>query len=166
MPDLLVPLYRLPARPDEKALRDQGIVLRRANSFELSRVQQFIQHGFSQSWADECAVAFSRQPVSCYLILKEGQICGFAAYEATRRGFFGPTGVAPDERGQGLGTALLLAALWGLADMGYAYGIIGGAGPVDFYRKTVGAIEIPDSAPHTYPGVYADLLRPAPAKSS
>ena len=40
-------------------------------------------------------------------------------------------------------------------EMGYVYGIIGGVGPVEFYRKTVGAIEIPDSTP----GIYTDILR-------
>ena len=38
--------------------------------------------------------------------------------------------------------------------MGYVYGIIGAAGPVDFFQKTVGAIVIPDSDP----GIYVDLL--------
>ena len=32
--------------------------------------------------------------------------------------------------------------------------MIGGAGPVDFYAKTVSAIPIPDSSP----GIYIDLL--------
>lgn len=159
MPDLLVPLYRLPPRPDETVLRAQGVVLRRANTFELTRVTQFILTHFSQSWADETTAAFARQPVTCFLTLHDRQITGFAAYETTRRAFFGPTGVDPAHRGQGLGTALLLQSLWGLADLGYAYGIIGAAGPVEFYRKTVGAIPIPDSEPGRYPGVYADLLQ-------
>jgi hypothetical protein len=30
---------------------------------------------------------------------------------------------------------------------GYGYAVIGAAGPTDFYRRTVGAVEIPDSAP-------------------
>ena len=38
--------------------------------------------------------------------------------------------------------------------MGYVYAIIGAAGPVRFYQKTVGAIIIPDSEP----GIYTDLL--------
>jgi hypothetical protein len=39
--------------------------------------------------------------------------------------------------------------------MGYVYGIIGRAGPIEFYQKTVGAIVIPDSDP----GIYTDLLK-------
>jgi hypothetical protein len=39
--------------------------------------------------------------------------------------------------------------------MGYVYAIIAAAGPVDFNRKTVGAIAIPDSEP----GIYTDLLK-------
>jgi GNAT superfamily N-acetyltransferase len=161
MPDLLVPLYRLPPRPDIAALRTQGVVLRRANTFEMSRVLQFIQTHFTPGWADETAITFARQPVTCLLVLIDREIAGFAAYETTRRGFFGPTGVDPAHRGRGLGTALLLESLWGLADMGYAYGLIGAAGPVAFYQKTVGAIVIPESEPGAYPGVYADMLKPA-----
>jgi predicted N-acetyltransferase YhbS len=58
------------------------------------------------------------------------------------------------ERGNGVGKALLLACLHGLREMGYVYGIIGGAGPVEFYAKAVGAKVIEDSVP----GIYTDLL--------
>jgi hypothetical protein len=57
-------------------------------------------------------------------------------------------------RGRGIGKALLFASLWGLRELGYVYGIIGGAGPVEFYEKAVGAIVIPDSEP----GIYANPL--------
>ncbi len=60
-----------------------------------------------------------------------------------------------EERGRGVGRALLLACLWGLREMGYVYGIIGGVGPAEFYERAVGATLIPDSTP----GVYADPLR-------
>ena len=53
------------------------------------------------------------------------------------------------------GKALLLASLHGLRELGYVYGIIGHAGPIEFYQKTVGAIVIPDSDP----GIYANLLK-------
>src|SRR6185436_6729639 len=58
-------------------------------------------------------------------------------------------------QGKGIGKALLLASLWSLREMGYDYAIIGAAGPVRFYQKSVGAIIIPDSEP----GIYTDLLK-------
>jgi GNAT superfamily N-acetyltransferase len=107
------------------------------------------------SWADETSVGFAHQPVTIYIATIEGRIVGFAAYECTRRGFFGPTGVADDARGRGIGKALLLAGLHAMRELGYVYAIIGGVGPVDFYQKTVGAILIPDSEP----GIYTDFLK-------
>jgi hypothetical protein len=58
-------------------------------------------------------------------------------------------------RGKGVGKALLFECLHGLRELGYVYGIIGHAGPVDFYKKTVGAVVVPDSDP----GIYTDLLK-------
>ncbi len=155
MSDLLVPLYKLPPRETGAAsVRAGGIILRRANSFEQAPLAEFIQAHFSQSWADETAVTFARQPITNFIAIENKQILGFAAFEATRKAFFGPTGVDPAHRGRGIGRALLIESLWGLYDLGYAYGIIGSAGPVEFYQKAVGAIVIPDSSP----GIYADLL--------
>jgi predicted N-acetyltransferase YhbS len=156
MPDLLVPLYRLPPREQgEGRLADGEMLIRRANTFEMTRVTDFVRANFSPSWADETAAAFARQPVTCFIAIEDRTVVGFATYESTRRAFFGPTGVAISHRGRGLGKALLIASLWGLADLGYGYGIIGSAGPVEFYQRTVGATVIPDSSP----GVYTDLLR-------
>jgi GNAT superfamily N-acetyltransferase len=156
MPDLLVPLYKLPARETgEGSLLVPGIVIRRPNTFELTPVLNFIRAHFGQGWADETAATFARQPISSYIATENRQVVGFAAYESTRRAFFGPTGVDPKYRGRGIGKALLIASLWGLYDLGYAYGIIGGAGPVEFYQKSVSATVIPDSVP----GIYTDLLK-------
>ena len=156
MPDLLVPLYRLPPRESGAAsVSAAGIVLRRSNSFELAPITEFVRTFFSQGWADEIAVTFARQPISSFIAISGKKIVGFAAYEATCKAYFGPTGVDPAFRGQGIGKALLIESLWGLRDLGYAYGVIGAAGPVDFYQKSVSASVIPDSVP----GIYANLLR-------
>ena len=117
-------------------------------------VVDWVNQEFGAEWASECDVAFAKQPVSCIIAVQDGKLLGFACYDVTCKGFFGPTGVTAEARGQGVGRALLLAALHGLAEMGYAYAIIGGAGPVDFYQKTVGAIEIEGSVP----GIYRDRL--------
>ena len=50
--------------------------------------------------------------------------------------------------------ALLLAALHAQRDQGYAYSIIGGVGPTEFYVKEVGAVTIEGSTP----GIYAGML--------
>lgn len=152
MPDLLVNLLKLPSLD---RLNDESVNIRRAQPFEITPVRKFIEQNFSVAWADEISVGFASKPVSVVIATREGHIIGFAGYECTRRAFFGPTGVAESERGQGIGSALLIASLWGLRELGYVYGIIGGAGPVEFYQKAVGAIVIPDSEP----GIYTDLLK-------
>lgn len=152
MPDMLVNLLKLPSLD---RLNDDGVNIRRAQPFEITPVRKFIEQNFSVSWADEISVGFANKPVSVVIATREGHVIGFAGYECTRRAFFGPTGVAESERGQGIGSALLIASLWGLRELGYVYGIIGGAGPVEFYQEAVGAIVIPDSEP----GIYADLLK-------
>lgn len=151
MPDLLVNLLRLP--PLEESARKA--LIRRAQPFELSAVRNFILENFSASWADEVSVGFANKPVSVFIATQDKQIVGFAAYECTRRGFFGPTGVVEQHQRKGVGEGLLLSCLWSLREMGYVYAIIGGVGPVRFYQKTVGAIVIPDSEP----GIYSDIVK-------
>jgi predicted N-acetyltransferase YhbS len=156
MPDMLVNLLRLP--PVEPALeesRGAGVVVRRARPWESTQVREFVAGHFSQAWADEVSVGLVRQPLTVFVALREGRLVGFAAYECTRKNFFGPTGVVESERGRGLGRSLLLAALRGLRELGYAYAVIGGVGPAEFYERAVGAQLIRDSSP----GVYADPLR-------
>src|SRR6266480_6361742 len=152
MPDMLVNLLKLPSLD---RLNDEAVNIRRAQPFEITPVREFIEQNFSVAWADEVSVGFANKPVTVVIATRQGRVIGFASYECTRKAFFGPTGVAESERGSGIGTALLIASLWGLRELGYVYGIIGGAGPVEFYQRAVGAIVIPESTP----GIYTDLLK-------
>lgn len=158
MPDMLVKLYELPKlEPIMEEMGKRGITIRLGIPPEKHVVVDWILKNFSGAWASEADVAFANKPSTIYLAVdnKTRQLAGFGCYEATYKAFFGPTGVDPNYRGQGIGKALLLACLHGLADIGYAYAIIGGAGPMEFYKKAAGAIEIADSVP----GVYGGLLR-------
>ena len=156
MPDMLVNLLKLsPLEPLLIEVEAGGVVIRRAQPFELTRVRSFVNTTFSVGWADETSVGFASKPVSVYIAVAEQEIVGFAAYECTRKTLFGPTGVEETVRGRGLGRAMLIASLWGLKELGYVYGIIGGVGPVEFYEKAVGAIVIPGSDP----GIYTNLLK-------
>jgi hypothetical protein len=152
---MLVPLLKLPPLASViDGMRRRGIVIRRALPFEAGHVGGFVEKHFGAAWAEEIAVGYANKPTSVFIALRDGVVVGFGAYECTCRGFFGPTGVTESERGAGIGKALLISCLWGLREMGYAYAVIGGAGPVDFYAKTVGATVIPDSVP----GIYADPI--------
>src|SRR5215831_1192582 len=112
MPDLLVNLLKLPVLDPLDELKATGIKIRRAQPFEMTPVREFIEQHFSIAWADEVSAGFANQPVTVYIATRNAKVIGFAAYECTRRCFFGPTGVAESERGRGVGKALLLAALW------------------------------------------------------
>ncbi len=155
MPDMLVKLLELPDDSETVArLKSEGINIRRIRTYERSVLQRFIMNNFSEGWADEAMAAFAHQPASCFVATHEKKIIGFGCYDCTTRDYFGPTGVLKEYRGRDIGKVLLMACLRGLLEMGYAYAVIGGAGPTDFYTKCCGATLIPDSVP----GYYADGL--------
>ena len=153
---MLVRLYDLPNSSTRvERLRAGGVELRRALAPEKHVVVAWVREHFGEGWASECDVSFARLPISCFCAQRGQEILGFACYDATAKAFFGPTGVLEKERQHGIGTALLLVTLEAMAAQGYAYAIIGGAGPADFYTKAVGAVPIAGSTP----GIYANLLR-------
>lgn len=155
MIDMLVRLYDLPRiEEDLLGLEAGGIVIRRPGAYERHLVTEWVGRHFSPKWVSETKTAFARQPISCYIATREKTIIGFACYDVTAKGFLGPMGVSEDARQGGVGKVLLVAALRGLRDMGYAYGIIGGVGPAEFYARTVGAVPIEGSSP----GIYVDIL--------
>ena len=169
--DLLVRLYALPpVAPRLDALATAGVTVRRALASERHVVVAFAEKHGSPGWASECAVAFARQPIGCFVAVEGAppaastsgwastpeKLIGFACIEATAPGFFGPESVRDDRRGRGVGAALLLSALHALAAEGHAYAIIGWASEVEFYRKVAGAVPIADSEP----GIYRPPLRP------
>jgi len=147
MADVLVKLYELPGAPSHIV----GVEIRRPMPHEKRIVSRWIAATFAEGWAGEFECSFKTLPATSWIALRDGKLVGFACYDVTCRGFFGPTGVRESERGKGIGKELLLRSMLGLRELGYAYAIIGGAGPVDFYVKTLGAIPIPGSSPGIYP---------------
>jgi GNAT superfamily N-acetyltransferase len=98
-----------------------------------NRVLAFIEHHFGKIWRFESSRAMG-------IVTREenGDITGFAAYEANNRGLgtFGPTGVAKPMRGRGIGGELLMDALAGLRELGYDKAIIPWTDAIEFYRKS------------------------------
>ncbi|MCX5785975.1 MAG: GNAT family N-acetyltransferase [Elusimicrobia bacterium] len=156
MADLLVKLYSLPESGGVySALKEKGIELKRAIGPEKTAVVGWVLANFSKAWASEADVAFSQNPPGIFIALKDSGIIGFACYDTTAKGFFGPIGVAEKARTGGLGKGLLLRTLEAMREAGYGYAIVGWAGPVDFFKKTVGAVVIEGSEP----GVYKNLVK-------
>ena len=155
--DYLVNLSVLGSDPAlDQRVAKAGVTIRRALAPEYELLTDWVRRKFSAGWAGETAVSMMRQPPTCFLATRDQKLVGFACHESIARGFFGPTGVDEAVRGQGIGHALLLASLLDLKTMGYAYAIIGDVGPSEFYERTVGATQIPNSEP----GIYAGLLKP------
>lgn len=155
MTDLLVKLYGLPPLDGEiKALANKGITIRRALPVEKHFIGPWVGKLFYGHWVSECEAALSRIPPTCWIAIENKRLIGFACYDTTAKGFFGPIGVAEEVRGRGVGRVLLLTCLHAMRWVGYGYAIIGDVGPIEFYQKVVGAVVIENSTP----GLYSGLL--------
>lgn len=156
--DMLVKLYELPDYTElSKKVESESIVIRRPLAAEKSIVLDWVKKHFGDGWESETEVSFSYQPIACYVAINDGKIVGFSVYDAAYRNFFGPTGVEESLRGRGIGKVLLLKALEAMKSLGYAYAIIGGVGPAEFYEKAVGAKLIEGSDPGVYKGIMSHI---------
>lgn len=149
--DWLVKLYDLPPPPRWRTV--PGVVLRKPIGPEHRLVVDWVAREFGAGWASEAQAALGNRPLSLTIAVGADGLLGFACYDATARGMFGPVGVTAVARGQGLGAALLFACLDDMRSLGYAYAVIGAVGPGEFYRRTVGAMPIEDSSPGPYRGM-------------
>ncbi len=140
---MLVNLYNLPEYNDPESVR-----ICRVLPPDCSSLLAWVEKHFGIGWKSECAVSLSCQPCHCFAAQRNGSFIGFACYDATARGYFGPIGVAEEYRHSGIGKNLLIRCLHAMKEDGYGYAVIGwcdDAAP--FYSRTVGAVPIPDSAP-------------------
>jgi predicted GNAT family acetyltransferase len=156
MPDMLVNLYQIKDEiPNIKELENSGVVIKRALAPDKHKIIEYVRNTFDDWWASECDVAFSNKPISCFIAVKNKNVIGFACYDATGKGYFGPTGVTEENRGKGIGNALLLKSLLSMKEEGYGYAIIGWTDDaIEFYKKAVRATVIENSTP----GIYKRMI--------
>ena len=143
--DMIVGLYNM---PDVEILKD--IKVSKAFVSDMDKIMDFIDNELpnEQGWKKEIQYSLMQSPIKVIIATKNNELTGFACYDASAKGFFGPIGVKKSERGKGVGKALLTTTLNYMKADGYAYAIIGWVGSADkFYKKTVGAIRIPSATP-------------------
>jgi len=124
---------------DEKFV-DRKIVIERASDPDL--LLAFVESTFGSIWRFEVSRALEATPATVFVAIRKTAIVGFSAHEANNRGLgtFGPAGVAPAARGQGIGRLLLLASLGDLRELGYDSAIIPWTDSVAFYQRSCGAV--------------------------
>jgi len=101
--DMLVPLYKLDETAERPArISEKGFTIRRAMPYERESIINWVRRSFESDghgWAGECEVALSCVPATCHIATRNGELLGFACYDATAKGMFGPTGVDEKIRG-------------------------------------------------------------------
>ncbi len=150
--DMIVSLTHLPEIDPA-----EGIRIKRAFVGDKEAILDFVKAHFRPNWVYEVEHSLLQEVSKCFIATKDGKVLGFACYDASAKGFFGPIGVEPEMRGQNIGGALLTRTLRAMSEYGYGYAIIGWVSDAEmFYRKTVGAEFIKGGNPEN--SVYSNLV--------
>ncbi|MDD1792141.1 GNAT family N-acetyltransferase [Enterovibrio sp. ZSDZ42] len=126
----------------------ETITIRKPIGTEKHVVLDWIGAQFNQRWQSEAATAYSRHN-SLFIAVHDKEIVGFACYDGTAKGFFGPLGVSEFAREKGVGKQLLRKTLNAMKEAGYGYAIIP-TNSEDYYRKYLDLIEINGSEKSIY----------------
>lgn len=140
--DLLVDLYQQSFK-----LPELKVSIKRVLSPDSDQVIDFIGTNFSSRWVSEAKAGLYKPQPTCFVAVDEQKIIGFACYDATAKGFFGPMGVHPSYRKHGIGSALVIKCLEAMFHDGYGYAIIGAVSEhtQHFYFQVCGATPIENS---------------------
>lgn len=150
--DMIASLQHLP--PVET---DGTYEVKRAFIGDKGKILEFVREHFGDGWCHETERALLQDVSRCFIAVRGGELLGFACYDASAKGFFGPIGVRDDCRGHNVGRALLVRTLTAMRENGYAYAIIGWVNEAEhFYRKAVGAEFVPGGEPEN--SIYSERI--------
>ena len=150
--DMIVSLFNLP-----ECKVAGNIKIKRAFVGDKEVILQFVKEHFQKNWVYEVEHSLMQELSKCFVATDDGKVIGFACYDASAKGFFGPIGVDPNRRNENIGNALLIRTLNAMKEYGYGYAIIGWVTEAEmFYRKTVGAEFIKGGNPEN--SVYSNLV--------
>lgn len=123
-------------------LRAAGVTVRRLERADEAAYTRYLGERWIEGWQYEglYALRSGQEPISAHVALAGDEMIGFAAYDVTRPGWFGPIGTNAERRGQRIGTALLHACLYDWQQQGRRQGQIAGIGPLYFYVDACDAV--------------------------
>lgn len=150
--DMIVGLYNLP-----EAKLEENIKIKRAFVGDKETILKFVGDNFQKSWIYEVEHSLMQEVSKCFIATENGKVVGFACYDASAKGFFGPIGVDPGSRKKNIGNALLIRTLNAMREYGYGYAVIGWVSDAQmFYRNAVGAEYIKGGNPEN--SVYSNFI--------
>lgn len=151
--DMIVGLTKLPEYP----IMNKNIRIKRAFPGDKEEILKFVRENFQTSWVYEVEQTIMQSPSKCFVATEEGKLIGFACYDASAKGFFGPIGVLATTRKKNVGASLVIRTLEAMREYGYGYAIIGWVSDAEqFYRKTVKAEYIKGGEPEN--SIYSNLI--------
>jgi len=117
---------------------------------DKKRVLAFVENEFPNEKGWLLEIDHAMHEGKCYISVLDNEILGFACFDCSGKGYFGPFGVAEKHRGKGVGTELLYACFEAMKFVGYGYAVIGWVDETakDFYVKAASATYIPYSEPY------------------
>lgn len=157
MADLIVNLYEKDYLKNTNVkLKNDEIKIKRLLSPNSDKLVEFVKTNFTDGWASEVKAGAYKEHPTCFIAEHNGEIIGFACYDATAKGYFGPTGVSPKYRGYNVGQMLLLTTLEAMKEAGYGYAVIGSVGESvqGFYAKYVNFLKF-----EVKPDLYSRLVK-------
>ncbi|WP_421378925.1 GNAT family N-acetyltransferase [Bacillus salacetis] len=132
-----------------KEIPNPGVTIKRAAAGDEQRLVDFAAEHFGEGWTKTLKNGFHQEEIPIFLAWKSEKLIGFSSYDIylNQKGIYGPMGVIKEERKNRLGSILLHEALSDMKRKGYAYIVLGEAGPIEYYEKECGAMLIPFSSP-------------------
>lgn len=129
-----------PTGDEERALRAQGLEVRRASTDDAPAVMRLLDCHWP-SWKGEIGKSLHNSPPTLHIALREKEVVAFAAWDANNfgTGWFGPMGTAPEMRRKGIGHVLLFRCLSDIVASGQPVATIPWVDPVGFYEQCASA---------------------------
>lgn len=155
--DLTRPLPVPPEAVRGQELSRAGVVVRELSRRDEAPLRAWLERTWGPNWTYEGLLALRRRVPTGVVAEQNGRIVGFAVFDSTRPGWFGPMGVEPGLQGGGVGVELCVRAFEAMARKGYTEAQIAWAGPRCFYARKLGAV---------ISRVFARMQKTAPGEPS